>query len=144
MRAFDIQCQHGRSRSRGFSLLDLLVAFTVFSVALLVALTIFPSSMQSVRKSHYYLMASHLGQAQMEETIDLPFSNINVGTTSNTTTLVSTVNGSQASIAFTSTLTVTSVSVNLKDVLCVTSWQETVGGPTHSLTLETLVANGCR
>lgn len=63
-----------RRRERGgFSLIDLLVAFTIFSIALMGVLTIFPTSMKSIRMARINIMATHLAQQGLENAFNLSF-----------------------------------------------------------------------
>jgi type II secretory pathway pseudopilin PulG len=127
-------------KKRGFSLVDLLVAFTIFSMALLATLTIFPASMQSIRKARMNTMATHLAQSALESVFNQSFATI--ANSAGSTTMTSTLNGSQETVTFTTTITVNSLSSDLKDVSVRVSWSEDAAGSlSHNVTLETYVVN---
>lgn len=127
-----------RRRRRGFSLIDLLIAFTVFSIAIVSALTIFPTTMKAIRKARLKVMATHMSQAAIESVVNNNFSAI-VSSGPTPTVLTTIVNGSSESITYNTTINVTTVVANsLVDVVVVVSWTD--NGVAQSITNETLIA----
>jgi type II secretory pathway pseudopilin PulG len=135
--------QRQRQRPKGFSVLEILIAFTVFSVAVVYSLSIFPMSFQALRKARMNLMANALAQAAMEQNARQNFANVVSGTTS--TSLTSTVNGDTETWTFNTIVTATpypSTSTTCKDVLIQVQWTDPGSQKTTTLcTSEAFVAD---
>lgn len=149
-------------RRKGFSLIDLLVAFTVFSVALMGILTIFPSSMRSIRKARINSVVTHLAQQGLENAYNLAFDSglapsantgsppsagppgkiyTNGGTAGynyywlSTVSLTTTINGSQETTDYYVNTTVTVNGASLVDYDVVVYWYDPVATNNASFTI---------
>lgn len=126
------------SRRAGFSLIEVLIATAVFSVAFLALIGLFPTTQRTSRQAQYQLLANHVGETQMEQTLYAPFDSI-VSTSPQTQVLTTQTNGTQQVWSFTYQLTVTpnaNGNANLKDVRCRVTWND---DRFRYLDLETLV-----
>lgn len=127
-----------RSRSSGFSLVEVLIATTVFSVAFLALIGLFPTTQRTSRQAQYQLLANHVAEAQMEATIYAPFDSV-ASTSPQTQVMTTTTNGAQQVWSFTWQITVTpniGGNASLKDVRCRVTWTD---DRMRYLDLETMV-----
>ncbi|MCA9791260.1 MAG: type II secretion system protein [Candidatus Eremiobacteraeota bacterium] len=67
-------------RSRGISLVETIVAFTVLSTALLVMLNLFLGSHKAVAHSERMLAADSLARSLLQEQMAVPFEGLELGT----------------------------------------------------------------
>jgi type II secretory pathway pseudopilin PulG len=115
--------KHRRHRLilRGFSILELLVAFAIFVTAFLFLLGVFPTSYQALREGRTYLLANAVGQQWMELYMSTPFSalpapsgspnpNTILKQVSGSNSMISTYKGSQDVINYTTTVVFTAPS----------------------------------
>lgn len=127
-----------RARRSGFSLLEVLIATTVFSIAFLSLVTIFPTTQRSSRMAQYHLLANHVAETQMEQALYSNFDQV-VTTSPQTQVLTTRTAGVQQVWSFTWQLQVTPNAMgnpNLKDVRCRVTWTD---DRLHYLDLETLI-----
>lgn len=141
---------YARRRRKGFSLIELLLGLTIFTTAFLFILGIFPSAMKAMHQGRQILLATHVAQREMEAFLGQyrTFSSLTDGThtpTEATPSLISLVNGNTEVMSFTTSIIVSSVNADLKDVRCQVTWQESIPGQVTSIVryvnLETMVAN---
>lgn len=127
-----------RARRSGFSLIEVLIATAVFSVAFLALIGLFPTTQRTSRQAQYQLLANHVGETQMEQAMYAPFDSL-VSTAPQTQVLTTRTNGTQQVWSFTYQLTVTpnaNGNPSLKDVRCRVTWTD---DRLRYLDLETLV-----
>ena len=126
-------------RSRGFGLVDTLVGFALLITGFFFCMNLIPVSERGVRAARSNVLATHFAGSQLEMTRALSFDTI-VSSTPSPMTLTVVVNGSTQGVVFTPTITVTTISQNLKDVACTVTWKDEVNsGLTRRVFLETLV-----
>ena len=128
------------SKRSGFGLIDCIVGFGLIITGLMVTLNVLPTTEKAARMARQNVLATHLGQATIEQTTSLPFDTI-VQTTATPVTLTSIINQSTQSVVFTPTITVSKVTNDLKDVVCTVTWKDSTSSTLiHSVSMETLVA----
>ena len=66
--------------NKGFSLLEVLVALSILSVAVFSIVRLFPFSMNATKQSEQKTLAVNFAQAKIEELISQGYEQINVGT----------------------------------------------------------------
>ncbi len=138
-----------RRKQGGMSLVEVLVAMTVFVVAYLELLGTFPLSQRANHLARTTALATEIGQNEIDQTISRGFNSMS--SSSGQSSLISTINGSQEVLTFNYTLTVSPVpdNSNLKDVWCRVQWYEGAfeatglagAGQLRWIDQETLVAN---
>jgi len=126
------------SRSAGFSLIELMLGLAIFTTSFLLILGVFPTSGRAVHWGRTLLLATHIGQRQMEAMTSLPFAQISTPAPG-TQSMVSMVNGTTEVLMFDYQVVVTDVSATLKDIRCQVSWSDQ--GFLHYVNLETMVAD---
>jgi len=136
-------------------LMELMLGIFIFTTAFLMILGVFPTSVQSIHQGRTTMLATHIGQQQMEATLAQGYAALlalaNAGTSSSQTqSIVSVVNGNTEVLTFTYQVTVSKVggSDDLLDVRSQVSWSEGLttnssGGKQffRTVNLETMVAN---
>lgn len=125
-------------KASGLTLVEVLVATSLFLVATFGLLAVFPTQNRAIGLSHDVLTATSLADREIESTVALGFSVAANRTAQETVSGV--VNGVAVSQTFTCETRVTSVSSQLSDVVVRVRWTE--GGRSHVVSLETLLAAG--
>jgi prepilin-type N-terminal cleavage/methylation domain-containing protein len=59
-------------RSRGFSLLEILIAIVIFAIGIIAVMYLFPLGVRDITLSKELTAATFMGQAKMEETLMIP------------------------------------------------------------------------
>ena len=121
-------------RSRGESLIEILIAVFVFVTAFLMLLGVFPASNRAVARARNMNFATQVAERVMEDQVAQGYS----GVTSNTgnVTIQSINNGNNVTTVFSYSVAVTDVaSLNLKDVMVQVTWNQDDG--VHTCRLET-------
>lgn len=121
---------------RGLTLIEVIVALALFVIATLAMMSIWPVQARAVDLARNVLTATEIGERELEAVLAPGFPQ--VVNRSGSQTVMASVDGNPATATFTYTLTVTSVSTFLKDVIVRVEWTE--GGVKHEVALETLVA----
>jgi len=137
--------KHGRRRARGFSLVELLFAMTLFVIGFLGVLALFTTGFGAVTHSKNVTYASHIAESQIEKIRFKDYADI---ASQPRTALkgTATVNGNAVSTTFYRTLTVTpNVDDTIKTVVVQVVWEERgFNGPDQaqwkSVAMETMVA----
>lgn len=65
--------------TKGFSLIELMVAVFILSAGIVVVLYMFPLGLQTARSSYMATQATHLGQAKMEDLLSKSYQDIDLG-----------------------------------------------------------------
>jgi len=111
---------NSRRQNRGLSLLELLVAVSVFAVAFVMLLTAFPTAARAVRQGHDYVAATFLAERCLEQIRGLDYDTIENGTY---TVQVNTSNqGVELRQGFSVQTLVSEPQTNLKRVRVLVSW----------------------
>jgi len=148
--AEDVETVVRTKRRGGFSLIEIMFATLIFTVAYLAIIGIFPTCARAVHEARVVMLATHIAQQQLENTVSITtgFSGITGG--SGQVTLISVVNGATETLTFNWQITVTNPGgdTNLKDVRCQVYWVPSgsymIVGPSSvskSVNMETMVAN---
>lgn len=118
---------------RGFSLLEILIAGTLFAVVFFVLMALYPSSLMSMRKAHDLIAATNVAQYGLDSQLASGFNAIPLGTQN---LADQTVDGT----VFHSTLAVTLPYSTVKDLQLTVTWSveqaSASASPTGSLVLQ--------
>lgn len=108
-----------RGRRRGFSLVELLVALTIFTAGYLAVIGLFPTCARSVHQARVIMLATHVAQAHLENAINRA-NGAAVAESSGTEDVLSAVNGSTETLSFTWQVSATTLNASsgLQDVRC--------------------------
>lgn len=128
------------TRRRGFTIVDVIVGCALIALSLFFMLSGLPTAEQRLLAARNNSIATHLARAQMESARTTAFASL-VSSSPAAVTVNNVVNGSAQSIVFTPTITVTSVSADLKSLSCKVTWKDRSSGPARSVVLETLIRN---
>ena len=122
---------------RGFSLVEVLVAAGIFTIAVLAMVGMWSLQARSIDLARNVLAATTLCEHELESTLAQGFTG--AVTRSGTQTLSTLVNGVAVQRSFAYTVTVTLLGSSLKDVVVRVQWSE--GGATHEVALEDALAS---
>lgn len=120
-----------RTRSGGFSLAEVLVAISIFSISVLGIQALFLGLVQTTAQNAHYASAVELAQAELEELRSLPYGQVD------SRTGMTTVAGMEYSI--TSVVTDGVPQPETKHIATTVSWVDR-GGVSRGFTLETIYA----
>jgi len=118
-------------RRRGFTILELLIALSLFLIGMVSILEIFPVDRNLLNQTMHSTQASFLAQEQMEQVVATPYSSLTVGTylpnavvTTDTTSPYS-IYSRQVTVDYiNSSYAVSGTDTGLKRVTVTISWQE--------------------
>ncbi len=125
-------------RARGFSLVEILVAFFLLGVAIIVTLSILSGSARAEHGSRLDLAAALAAQAGLDQEVRLPFASV-ASVPLSTSTVSFGQRGEEEKVVLSTVVTVSSVSSTCKDVVVTVTWTD--DGRARNYTLETLVSN---
>jgi prepilin-type N-terminal cleavage/methylation domain-containing protein len=133
-----------RRPERGFSVLEMLIAISVFGVFFFTIMDLWPQAFRSAQQARNVFLASQLAEQQMEYSIYQGYSALSVGSTSTPYTVESVVNGTRQTTSFTYTIAIAQSTSTLRSVLVSVAWADpgARAGVTvpRSIKLETLVS----
>lgn len=109
-----------RARHSGFSLVEAMLAVTLFAVAFLLLVGAFPRAAEVLLQAQGYMVASHLAEQEMARLSAQPFSEIASGTSS--VAMSSAQRGTPRLVTYTIQTVVTPLPRDLKKVQVVVSW----------------------
>ena len=115
----------------GFTLLELLIALSLFSIGMLTILEIFPVNRRFLTQSAQTTQASFLAQEEIESIRGLDYASLTVGTFEPTHTLGASTSDSLNTFSRQTTISyidgnhqVTAINAGLKQVNVTVTWQE--------------------
>jgi uncharacterized protein (TIGR02598 family) len=114
-----------KSLSRGFSLLEVLVAFTILALALLGIASVFPTGHAFIKHSGNIVKASFIAQSVLEEYRKKDFNQ--VVDSSGSITISDTFNDNTAPVTYTYNVRVNTLAPNYKSINVQVSWQGSLG-----------------
>lgn len=120
-----------KKAQRGFNLLEILISFTILSLALLGIASVFPSGHAFIKHSGNITKAAFVAQSVMEEYRRKPWAQAVSG--SGSITIPDTFNDNTGSTPFTYNVTVTNIAGNYKGVTVQVTWPGNVGARTFNL-----------
>ena len=132
------------STSKGFTLVEALVATLVIGVGLVAVLSLFPLTARSNKSAEQTSLASTVAKAKLEDLVSTSYDELTVGTieplTAVTTNSTSPLYGFKRQTAVTlldSTLHTTNTDVGLKQITVTVSWPAK-GGGTNTFAISTI------
>lgn len=123
--------------ARGLTIVELVVAMALFVAFFLLVMNTWPLNAWAASKARHVVLANHIVEQEMENTLALGFDN--AVSRSGSYTLSGSTNGAAESQTFNYTVTVTSVSSDASDLVVGVSWTE--GGQSRNVTCETLLCD---
>jgi prepilin-type N-terminal cleavage/methylation domain-containing protein len=134
-------------RRSGFTLLEVLVALSLFAVGMLSVLQIFPLNRRFLKQSAQSTQAAFLAQEQMEKVVKLPYASLTTGSFQAATPASTTAGDPMAAFTeqttvtlLTSTWASTATNVGLKRVDVLITWNER--NIARQYTISTIVNEG--
>lgn len=126
------------SRSRGLTVIETLIAATVFLTAIVVLVGLFPSSARAVRQAQGQVLATHYAERELEISRATSFDTLADRTNSYTLTVEN--NGASEELTFNTSVTVSNVRPGLKRIAVRVDWLGT-DYFNRSLEMETYAAD---
>ena len=122
---------------KGFSLLEVLVAFTILALALLGMASVFPAGHAYIKESGNITKASFIAQSVIEEYRRKNFNQVINGTgTINQTDIF---NSNSSTLTYTYTVTVSTIATDYKSISVFVTWPGNVGA--RNVTLSSTIYN---
>jgi type II secretory pathway pseudopilin PulG len=121
---------------RGFTLVDVIVGCSLIALSLIFVLSALPTASARLLAARDKTVATHVAREQIEIARATSFDSL-ASSSPSAVTVTSVINGASQAVAYTPTVTVTSVSSSLKDVACTVTWRDRADGPLHQVVLET-------
>lgn len=124
-------------RSRGLTVVETLVAVSIFAVAIVAMIGVYPASVRALRQAHGQLMAANLAEKELEFSRAMQYDAVETRDKDYQLTLET--NGVPTTVEFETQTRVSEIREGLKRVAVTVRWQGT-DRMNRSLEMETYVA----